>query len=153
MLEANIVQQDRASYGGPAAGKEVLQHLVANDADEPLLGVVSFIEPPAGGQGKIPYRVEMRRYANHLAVGVAVLADLPDIVSPKNRRYGSNVRGIALYVQIVLVGQFVGVPGAHVARHCRSAAREDEHDVLAHGVHFLAVAGAEPLSQPHQQQQ
>ena len=47
-LEADVIQQDRVAYGGAASGKQVLQHFVADDADEALLRVVaSFSQRPA----------------------------------------------------------------------------------------------------------
>ena len=151
-FKANSVEQDGRANRLPA-GVEVLQHLVAQHGDQPLLRFVVLIEPATIGQRQITDDVVVRWDSADFAVGVVVGADLANIQPRQHRRGRANVRRFLQDVLIILVGEVV-VPGrTHIAGDGGSASGKDEHDVFAQRVQLAAIAGAKALAQSHQQQQ
>ena len=123
-LEANVVQHDGAADRRSAAGEQVLHHLVADHAHEPLLGIVGVVQPAATVERQIANGVEVRRDAHHLPVGVAELADLANVLPHEHRRDGAHMRRLALDVKVVLIGEVILAAGTHIAGDSRRAPRE-----------------------------
>ena len=150
-LETNPIEHDGRAQRWTSR-KEIAGHFVAQDDHVALLSAVQIVDPAPLLERKKADLTVLRLNAGNLSAGAGELTDRAHVVTSQDWRSIADIGG-RTNVEVVLIGQQVLAGGAHAALHDRSAAGEDEHDVLAEFFHLPLVAGAEPFAQADQQQQ
>ena len=119
----------------------------------PFLLFVHVVQPASVVHRDVADAAEVGKDAVDGAARLEKIADGADVAAGDDGSGSGDARTLAENVFVVAVGQVVLAQRRKAALHDRGPARPDEHDVFANRIKLLAVAGAEPFPETHQQQQ
>src|ERR1700691_5100586 len=139
-----VEQNERGK--GRMSGEKIAGHLIAEDHDVALLGLIQSIEVASLLHRKEADSVVLRFGAGELAAGTGELADGVDIASGKDGRDGANVWRFFADIEIILVGEPVLAGGSYASLDGWSAAGKDHHDVFAILRKTALVTGSEAFT-------